>query len=99
MLKVKDGVTQGGPAAAAVGARPGWALPFLLGGISSLYPLPCTFFLLPPYNQSSGVSPRQAGISVSFLPAPTAITAGFFPPCLGPELPVAVLEWNVWSQD
>lgn len=30
MLKVKGGVTQGGPAAAAVGARPGWALPSLL---------------------------------------------------------------------
>lgn len=59
MLTVKGGVTQGGPAAAAVGARPGWALPSLLGAISSLYPLPCTglpFFLMPPHNQ------RQWGV-------------------------------------
>lgn len=57
MVKVKGGATQGGPAAAAVGERPGWALPSLLGGISSLYPLPwLPFFLMPPNNQ------RQWGV-------------------------------------
>lgn len=44
------------------------------------------------------MSLRQTGIFMSFLPAPAIITAGFSPPCLGPELPVAALEWNVWSQ-
>lgn len=62
MLKVKGGVTQGGPAAAAAGAKPGWAFPSLLGGICSSYVLPCMglpFFSCHPMIRGSGVSPGK----------------------------------------
>lgn len=60
-----------------------------------------TFFLMPPYSQRQwGVlKPSRYFHVFPFLPALATITAGFFPSCLGPELPVAALGWNVWSQD